>query len=107
MTWIRPLSLVEVVGMGAHSSEEQSDSDLFGGSPVLHATEGFNPTENSALYVKSCDGSLRGSSQKAEKSMGAAGTQGSEVGLQVWVQGDLKSPCQASHSGLQQRPDSC
>jgi len=66
MTWIRPLSLVEVVGVGACSSEELLDSYLFGGSPILHATEGFNPAEDPALSVKPCNGLLRESPQKAE-----------------------------------------
>lgn len=41
MTWIRPLSLVEVVGVRARSSEEQQDSDSFEGSLILHAKGRF------------------------------------------------------------------
>lgn len=106
MTWIRSLSLVEVVGVGTRSSEEQSDSGSFGRSPILRATEGFNPTENFALYVKPCNGLFRESYQKAEKSVGAAGKQGPKVGLWGWVQADLKFPCQGPQLCLDQRPES-
>lgn len=39
--WVRELSQVEVMGLTARSSEEWSDSVLFGGSPVPHADGGF------------------------------------------------------------------
>ena len=75
------------------------------GLPFFMLMEGFNLTENSATVCKALQ-QLWESSQKAEKSVGAAGTQGPKVGLWGCVQADLKFPCQGSQSCLDQRPDS-
>lgn len=104
-TWIRPLSLGEVVGVWAHSSGNGWIQIHVEGLQFFVLQRVSSPQET-VLYLKPCDGSFRDSFPQAEKAVGAAGTQGPQVRLRGWVQTDLTFPSQGSQLHLDLRPGS-